>query len=289
MVLNKGTDEGVRQKVAIVTGSSSGIGYATSLMLARKGFYTYASARNIDKSASLGSIASAERLPLKLIQLDVTEDSSVNDALKQIVLEKGRIDVLVNNAGYGLFGAFEDLTLDEIKAQFETNFFGVIRVTQHVLPTMRTQGGGGVIVNVSSINGQVAFPVISAYVSTKFATEGLSESIAYELGPFGIKVILIEPGAIGSNFMKGSVLSKRALVPQSPYSELVKKVSAKISSDHENATQPEEVAKTIVDAILSGKPEFRYVVGTDAISLLEARKNMSFSEFQKMITQNIKQ
>ena len=289
MVLNKGTNEGARQKVAIVTGSSSGIGYATSLLLARKGFYTYASARNIDKSACLGSIANTERLPLKLIQLDVTDDSSIKAALEKIVLEKGRIDVLVNNAGYGLFGAFEDLTLDEIKAQFETNFFGVIRVTQHVLPTMRIQGGGGVIVNVSSINGRVAFPVISAYVSTKFATEGLSESIAYELGPFGIKVILIEPGAIGSNFMKGSVLPKRALDPQSPYSELVKKVSAKISSDHENATQPEEVAKAIVDAISTEKPEFRYVVGNDAVSLSEARKNMSFSEFQKMITQNIKQ
>ena len=288
MVLNKGTNEGARQKVAIVTGSSSGIGYATSLLLARKGFYTYASARNIDKSASLGSIANTERLPLKLIQLDVTDDSSIKAALEKIVLEKGRIDVLVNNAGYGLFGAFEDLTLDEIKAQFETNFFGVIRVTQHVLPTMRIQGGGGVIVNVSSINGRVAFPVISAYVSTKFATEGLSESIAYELGPFGIKVILIEPGAIGSNFMKGSVLPKRALDPQSPYSELVKKVSAKISSDHENATQPEEVAKAIVDAISTESPEFRYVVGNDAVSLSEARKNMSFSEFQKMITQNIK-
>ena len=289
MVLNKGTKEGARQKVAIVTGSSSGIGYATSLLLARKGFYTYASARNIDKSASLGSIANTERLPLKLIQLDVTDDSSIKAALEKIVLEKGRIDVLVNNAGYGLFGAFEDLTLDEIKAQFETNFFGVIRVIQHVLPTMRTQGGGGIIVNVSSINGRVAFPVISAYVSTKFATEGLSESIAYELGPFGIKVILIEPGAIGSNFMKGSVLPKRALDPQSPYSELVKKVSAKIGSDHKNATQPEEVAKAIVDAISTERPEFRYVVGNDAVSLSEARKNMSFSEFQKMITQNIKQ
>ena len=288
MVLNKGTNEGDRQKVAIVTGSSSGIGYATSLMLARKGFYTYASVRNINKSASLESIANAERLPLKLIQLDVTDDSSVKDAVEKIVLEKGRIDVLVNNAGYGLFGAFEDLSLDEIKAQFETNFFGVIRVTQHVLPIMRTpQNGGGVIVNVSSINGRIAFPVISAYVGTKFAIEGLSESIAYELEPFGIKVILIEPGAIGSNFMKGSVLPKRALDPQSPYSELVQKFSVKTSSQHDNATQPEEVAKTIFQAISIEKPEFRYVVGNDAVSLLEARKNMPYSEFQKMIIQNI--
>ena len=288
MVLNKGTNEGDRRKVAIVTGSSSGIGYATSLMLARKGFYTYASVRNINKSASLESIANAERLPLKLIQLDVTDDSSVKDAVEKIVLEKGRIDVLVNNAGYGLFGAFEDLSLDEIKAQFETNFFGVIRVTQHVLPIMRTpQNGGGVIVNVSSINGRIAFPVISAYVGTKFAIEGLSESIAYELEPFGIKVILIEPGAIGSNFMKGSVLPKRALDPQSPYSELVQKFSVKTSSQHDNATQPEEVAKTIFQAISIEKPEFRYVVGNDAVSLLQARKNMPYSEFQKMIIQNI--
>ena len=288
MVLNKGTDKGDRQKVAIVTGSSSGIGYATSLMLARKGFYTYASVRNTNKSASLESIANAERLPLKLIQLDVTDDSSVKDAVEKIVLEKGRIDVLVNNAGYGLFGAFEDLSLDEIKAQFETNFFGVIRVTQHVLPIMRTpQNGGGVIVNVSSINGLIAFPVISAYVGTKFAIEGLSESIAYELEPFGIKVILIEPGAIGSNFMKGSVLPKRALDPQSPYSELVQKFSVKTSSQHDNATQPEEVAKTIFQAISIEKPEFRYVVGNDAVSLLQARKNMPYSEFQKMIIQNI--
>lgn len=130
------------QKVAIVTGSSSGIGYATSLLLARNGFYTYASARNIDKSSrldykiSLQSIAEAERLPLEPIQLDVTDDSSVKTAVEKIVSEKGRIDILVNNAGYGLFGAFEDLSLVEIKAQFETNFFGVVRVTQHVLPIM---------------------------------------------------------------------------------------------------------------------------------------------------------
>jgi len=282
------TSEANRQKVAIVTGSSSGIGYATSLMLARKGFYTYASARNIDKSANLQLIADAERLPLKLIKLDVTDDSSVNDAVEKIVSEKGRINVLVNNAGYALFGAFEDLSIDEMKAQFETNFFGVVRVTQHVLPIMRTKyNGDGVIVNVSSVNGHVAFPVISAYVATKFALEGLSESIAYELEPFGIKVILIEPGAIGSSFMKGSVLPKRVLDPESPYSEFVQKVRVKISSDHENATQPEEVAKIIVQAISSEKPEFRYVVGGDAVNLLEARKNMPYSEFQKMIIQNI--
>jgi len=276
--------EANKQKVAIVTGSSSGIGYATSLMLARKGFYTYASVRNISRSARLEYEANAEKLPLKLIQLDITDVDSVKDALEKIVSEKGRIDVLVNNAGYGLFGAFEDISLDEIKAQYDTNVFGLIRTTQAVLPTMRKQKSG-IIVNVSSINGQVAFPVISAYASTKFATEGLSESIAYELEPFGIKVVLIEPGPVGSNFMKGSILPKRALDPQSPYSELVQNVNAKITSQHENATSPEEVAKIIVQAILTEKPEFRYLVGDDAVSLLEARKKMPYPEFQKMIMQ----
>ena len=143
IVSNRGTDHQDMQKVAIVTGSSSGIGYATSLMLARNGFYTYASVRDINKSASLESVANTEKLPLKPIQLEVTDDSSVKNALEKIVSEKGRVDVLVNNAGYGLFGAFEDLSIDEIKAQFETNFFGVIRVTQHVIPIMRTQHNGG--------------------------------------------------------------------------------------------------------------------------------------------------
>ena len=249
-------------------------------------------ARNIDKSSSLQSIGEAERLPLEPIQLDVIDDSSVKAAVEKIVSEKGRIDILVNNAGYGLFGAFEDLSLDEIKAQFETNFFGAVRVTQHVLPIMRTAqdgGSGGIIVNVGSINGKIAFPVLSAYSATKFAIEGLSESIAYELEPFGIKVILIEPGPIRSNFMKGSLLPKRALDPKSPYSELVQKFYDKTNSQHEDAIPPEEVAKTIFQAISNDKPEFRYVVGNYAASLLETRNNTPYSEFQKMIIQNIMQ
>jgi NAD(P)-dependent dehydrogenase (short-subunit alcohol dehydrogenase family) len=280
------------QKVAIVTGSSSGIGYETSLMLARNGFYTYASVRDINKSATLESVADTEKLPLKPIRLEVTDDNSVKNAIERVVSEKGRIDVLVNNAGYGLFGAFEDLSLDEIKSQFETNFFGVIRVTQHVIPIMRTQrnrGGGGTIVNVGSINGRIPFPVLSAYSATKFAIEGLSESIVYELEPFGIKVISIEPGPIRSNFMKGSLLPKRVLDPKSPYSELVQKFFDKTNSQHEDAISPEEVAKTILQAISIEKPEFRYVVGNYAVSLLEARNNMPYSEFQKMIIQNIMQ
>src|ERR687886_273662 len=176
------------QKVAIVTGSSTGIGYETSLALARDGFITYATMRNLNKAENIKSIATKESLPLHVTPLDVTDDLSVKDAVQAISSETGgRIDVLVNNAGYGLNGAFEDLAMDEIKAQYETNVFGLIRTTQAVLPIMRRQKSG-IIVNISSGAGLFGIPGGSAYVSTKFAVEGFSESISYEFEPFGIKV-----------------------------------------------------------------------------------------------------
>src|SRR5919202_214618 len=139
------------QSVALVTGSSSGIGYETALLLARNGFKTYASMRNLGKSKDITQVANREKLPLQVVQLDVNDDVSVKQAVeKMVVAEDQRIDVLVNNAGYGLFGAAEDLSIEEIKAQFETNFFGVVRVTQQVLPVMRKQKSG-TIVNISSV------------------------------------------------------------------------------------------------------------------------------------------
>ena len=152
-------------KVAVVTGSSSGIGYQTALILARNGFSTFATMRNIEKSKNIMEIANKEKLQLQVIQLDVNDDSIVKNTINKIVKEGKRIDVLVNNAGYGIFGALEDLSIEEIKAQFETNFFGAIRVTQAVLPTMRNQKGGGTIVNISSVGGQVSVPILSAYNS----------------------------------------------------------------------------------------------------------------------------
>jgi NAD(P)-dependent dehydrogenase (short-subunit alcohol dehydrogenase family) len=169
-------------KVAIVTGSSSGIGFETSLLLARNGFYTYATIRNPDKSKKEGmiNVANRDRLPLQVIPLDVTDDKSVKEAVDRIATEQGKIDVLVNNAGYLLLGPLEELSIEEFKEQFETNFFGVIRVTQAVLPIMRRQRQG-TIVNIISIAGRIGFPLSSPYVSSKFALEGLSESIGYEL------------------------------------------------------------------------------------------------------------
>jgi NAD(P)-dependent dehydrogenase (short-subunit alcohol dehydrogenase family) len=278
-------------RVAVVTGSSSGIGFETALLLARSGFHTYASMRNLEKSKSITEIANTEKLPLQVVQLDVNDDISVKNAIDKIVAENKRIDVLVNNAGYGLFGSLEDISIEEIKAQFETNFFGVIRVTQQVLPVMRKQnsGSGGTIVNVSSVGGRIGVPVLSAYQSTKFALEGLSESMSYELEPFGIRVVIIEPGFIRTNIVNSSITAQKALDPKSPYFSLMQKVENHFKSMIENASSsspPEEVAKVILQAITSKNPQLRYTVGNDAATIIQARMNMPDKEFKKMIMQN---
>jgi NAD(P)-dependent dehydrogenase (short-subunit alcohol dehydrogenase family) len=275
-----------RKNVALVTGSSSGIGFETALLLSKSGFHTYASMRNLEKSKNITEIASTEKLPLQVVQLDVNDDRSVKDAIDKIVAEKERIDVLVNNAGYGLFGSLEDISIEEIKAQFETNFFGVIRVTQQVLPVMRKQKSG-TIVNVSSVGGRIGVPILSAYQSTKFALEGLSESMLYELEPFRIRVVIIEPGFIRTNIINSSTSAKKALDPKSPYFSLMQKVENHFKSMMENeSSPPEEVAKVILQATTSENPQLRYTVGDDADTIIQARMNMPDKEFRKMIIQN---
>jgi NAD(P)-dependent dehydrogenase (short-subunit alcohol dehydrogenase family) len=290
---NNNKPNGEITRIAVVTGSSSGIGFETALLLARSGFHTYATMRNLEKSKSITEIANTEKLPLKVVQLDVNDDISVKNAIDKIVsaAENKRIDVLVNNAGYGLFGSVEDTSIEEIKAQFETNFFGVIRVTQQVLPIMRKQhSGGGTIVNVSSVGGRIGVPVLSAYQSTKFALEGLSESMSYELEPFGIRVVIIEPGFIRTNIVNSSTSAQKALDPKSPYFPLMQKVKNHFKSMMENASSsspPEEVAKVILQAITSKNQQLRYTVGNDAATIIQARMNMPDKEFRKMVIQNL--
>jgi short-subunit dehydrogenase len=272
------------QKVAIVTGSSSGIGFETSLTLARNGFHTYATMRNMEgeKSKPLTEVAKNENLQLRAIELDVDNDKSVIDAINTIVEERERIDVLINNAGYALGGALEDSSMDEIKAQFETNFFGAVRATKAVLPVMRRQGAGK-IVNITSMGGRIAIPLSSSYHGSKFALEGLSESIRYELEPFGIKVILIEPGAVGSNFWKNIKIAKSSSDSNSPYTQFGNKILKAYEQMEQNTISPSVVAKTILDAVTSNNPQLRYVVGEDAAKTLEARKNMPDNEFGDLI------
>src|SRR6185437_1777657 len=285
MASSSSSSSPTNHKVAVVTGSSSGIGYETSLMLARNGFLTYATMRNLNKSENIKLVATKENLPIRINQLDVTDDVSVKNTVQAILSETGRIDVLVNNAGYGLNGAFEDLSMNEIKAQYETNFFGLIRVAQAVLPIMRGQKSG-TIVNISSGAGRFGFPSGSAYVSTKFAVEGLSEAISYELEPFGIKVIIVEPGVIRTNFGNGSVVAKKSQDPNSPYSQMMKKIANSFEELMKNSSSPDLVANIVLKAVKDENPNLRYLAGNDVEQWLGAKRNMSDEEFYKMMNQN---
>jgi len=238
-------------------------------------------------SEQITDIAKRENLPLQVLQLDVDNDKSVSDAINTIVKDKGRIDIVINNAGYALAGPFEETSTQEMKAQFETNFFGAIRVMQAVIPIMRKQRRGK-IVNITSMGGRIAVPLDSIYHGTKFALEGLSESIQYELEPFGIKIILIEPGAIGSNFWKNLKVAAKASGldnknNNSPYRQLANNVLETFKQIEQNTIHPSEVAKVILQAVMADNPDFRYVVGKDAAMMLEAKRNMSDREFQELL------
>jgi NAD(P)-dependent dehydrogenase (short-subunit alcohol dehydrogenase family) len=275
------------EKVAVVTGASTGIGYETSLMLARNGFLTYATMRNLNKSENIKLIATKEKIPIHIKQLDVTDDASVKDAVQTILSEIGRIDVLVNNAGYVLSGAFEDLTMDEIKAQYETNVFGLIRTTQAVLPTMRNQKSG-IIVNISSAGGRFGYPSGSAFVSTKFAVEGLSESMSYELEPFGIKVVVVEPGVIRTNIFNSVVVAKKSQDPNSPYSQIMQKMATGFEEMLKNTSSSADlVAKVVLSAVTNENSNLRYLAGKDVETWLDGKRNMSDEEFYKMMKQNL--
>ena len=273
-------------QVALITGCSSGIGYETALMLGRNGFRTFATMRNTKKSDSLQEIIRKEGLDVSIQQLDVNDNASIENTINNIKNEANRIDVLINNAGFGLVGFFEDLTLDEIRDQFETNFFGVLNITKKIIPIMRLQKSG-TIINISSGAGQVGFPGISAYVSTKFAIEGFSESLMYELLPYGIKVVIIEPGVIKTDFFRNCKVSEHSMKKNSTYSPSLDKFQRNIELMQEHATSPTDVAKVIIQVLGKSEPKQRYIVGNDVAMILEAKKNLSDNEFKKMMIQNI--
>ena len=273
------------EKVAIVTGSSSGIGFETSLALAREGYFTYATMRNTAKSDKIKEIAQKENLKISILDLDVDDENSAKAAIAQILDQKKRIDVLVNNAGWGLWGCVEDVSVDEFKQQFETNFFSIIRLIQEVAPTMRKQGSGK-IVNVSSVVGRIGFPASPAYISSKFALEGLSESLRFEFAPFGIDVIIIEPGVIKTDFMKNMKMAKKSEL-DTVYKDITTKVVSGVKMMAEMGTPPKEVANTIVKAIKDEKPLPRYVVGNDASMFLEAKKSKTDIEFENYLKKEL--
>ena len=233
--------------MALVTGSSSRIGFETSLALARNGFYTFATMRNISKGEKIKELAKKENLPIEIIELDVDKENSVKNTINTIIEKKQRIDILVNNAGWGLWGSVEDVSIDEFKAQFETNFFSIIRMIQEVAPIMREQKSGHII-NISSIAGRIGFPISPAYISSKFALEGLSESLRFELMPFGVNVIIIESGIIKTNFFEPMKLGEKA-EKTDVYKNITEKVLSGVKMMAQMDTDPKEVSNTIIQAI----------------------------------------
>ena len=273
------------EKVALVTGSSSGIGFETSLALARNGFHTFATMRDLDKDEKIKQIIEKEDLSIEILELDVDSEESVNRAIKTVSEKNGRIDVLVNNAGYGMWGTVEDVSIDEFKEQFETNFFSIIRLIQKVAPIMRKQSSGN-IVNISSVAGRIGFPVSPAYISSKFALEGLSESLRFELMPFGINVIIIEPGVIKTNFFDSMKMSEKSQ-QNSTYKEITDKVISGVKMMAEMGTHPKEVANVVIKTLGEEKPLPRYVIGNDAMMFLEAKKMKTDIEFENYLKKEL--
>lgn len=273
------------KRTVLVTGCSSGIGLATCHVLSRNNFMTYGTVRNLSKAKKIQDLINRENLSLKILRLDVNDNQSIKLAVKKILTDTGRIDVLINNAGYGMFGPVEEITTQEIKKQFETNFFGTIRLIKAIVPIMRKQGNG-TIVNISSMVGRFGVPLNSAYVSSKFAVEGLSESISFELEEFGIRVIVIEPGVVKSDFFHN--VKVKGMNLESPYHKVMERRVNFLDKAMKNSlTSSYDVADTILEALNSKDPKFRYVIGNDATNSLRMRNSLSDRKFMEWIRAGI--
>jgi NAD(P)-dependent dehydrogenase (short-subunit alcohol dehydrogenase family) len=267
----------MKNPVVLVTGASSGIGRATVAACAARGWSVAATMRRPENAADLAALPGVAVLPL-----DVTSPESVEAAVASVVARFGRLDAVVNNAGYAIDGVFEGADDAAIRRQFETNVFGLMRVTRAAIPVMRRQGSG-TLVQVSSMGGRVTFPLYSLYHGTKWAVEGFSESLAFELRPFGIRIRLVEPGAIRTDFYGRS---REPIVAPSGagYDGLVERCEAiSLSGGRERGSGPEVVAETIVRAITERGWKLRYPVGAPAPLLLRLRKFLPESMFLRLI------
>jgi NAD(P)-dependent dehydrogenase (short-subunit alcohol dehydrogenase family) len=270
-------------KSVLITGTSSGIGRAAAEMLGAKGYRVLATMRTPEKGNDLAAAAKSNGWELTVLPLDVRDEASVQSALDQA----GDIDVLVNNAGFEVWGPLEEMTVEDLKDQFETNVFGPFRLITAVLPRMR-QRGNGVIVNVSSVAGRVSAPLNGLYSASKFALEALSETIHYEAGHFGVRCHIVEPGAVATPFPDNRRLVGAAAGDEgSPYRELITQwESAADRLSGGVRAQPEEVAVAILDAIETGD-KLRYPVGQDANLVFTARKAMDDAQFESAMRQQL--
>lgn len=264
------------KNTVLITGTSSGIGRATVKYFSARGWNVAATMRTPSKETEL------QQLPnVKLYALDVTDESSIAQAINAAITDFGGIDVLVNNAGYGAIGIFEAATPQQIQRQFETNVFGVMNVTRAILPHFRSKKNG-TIVNVTSMGGLITFPIYSVYHGTKWAVEGWAEALAFELRPFNIKVKNVEPGAIKTDFYDRSqdLFSKEGLTAYDNYQAVTFKNSQAAGA---NAPGPEVVAKTIFKAASSTGFKLRYPAGMQAKAILILRRTVPLSWYRSLV------
>ncbi|MEV0795111.1 oxidoreductase [Kribbella sp. NPDC050459] len=267
---------------ALVTGASSSIGEATALELAEAGYTVYAAARRVERMAHLTSSG------IRPIAMDVTDDASMQAGVEKILAETGRLDVLVNNAGYGSYGAVEDVPLDEARYQFEVNVFGAARLVQLVLPQMRAQRSGK-IVNITSMGGKIHTPLGAWYHATKFALEAISDCLRLELKPFGIDVVVIEPGGIKTEWAGIAAGKLRAVSSTGPYAPQGNAVADSLSSEsnQRRASAPELIARTISKAVQARRPKTRYAVGFGARPLIFLREVLPDRTFDAVVRRAI--
>ena len=266
------------KSVALVTGASSGIGRATAQRLAALGFTVHAAARRVERMSDLADHG------IHVESLDVTDDGSMVTVVDKIVSEHGRIDILVNNAGYGSYGAVEDVPIAEARRQFDVNVFGLARLTQLVLPHMRAQRDG-YIVNISSMGGKIWEPLGGWYHAAKFAVEGLSDCLRAEVAEFGIKVVVVEPGSITSEWATISADNLEAISADTPYRGQAKLIARGLRKSDTSflASEPEVVAEAIGKAVQRTKPRTRYPVGGGARTFLFAHRVLTDRGFDRFI------
>lgn len=266
--------------ITIVTGAASGMGRKTALLLAKKGHGVFAGVRKDEDGKALQAEARAEGSTLNTIRLDVTDTASVQKAVEDVLARAGRIDNLVNNAGFGVLSTVEEATDEEMIRQFDVNVFGVLRMCRAVLPAMRAQRHG-VIVNISSFLGRMGLPLITHYNASKYAVEAITDSLRYEVGDFGIRVHSVMPGLFGTNFVrKGLVANAKTTSNNSPYSKLVSHMVPMVAEKINNGPDPVAVAEAVARVIEDDSSPIRVPVGAEATTFVPMVKEMTDEAFE---------